>query len=87
MSLPNISKAIDIPEDQLQWLISAYSLSSVSPYSQRSCPILTLSQGCLLLFFGRLADLYGRKKAFLLGMSWQMAFAIGLGFAESESPA
>ncbi|KAG8212823.1 major facilitator superfamily domain-containing protein [Butyriboletus roseoflavus] len=65
MSLPNISKAIDIPENQLQWLITAYSLSS----------------GCLLLFFGRLADLYGRKRGFLVGMSFQMVFAIGLGFA------
>lgn len=48
-------------------------------------PILTPPQGCLLLFFGRLADLYGRKKGFIIGMCWQMVFAIGLGFAKSES--
>ena len=42
---------LDIPEARLQWVTSAYSLSS----------------GCLLLFFGRLADLYGRRRAFLLG--------------------
>ncbi|KIJ11533.1 the Drug:H+ antiporter-2 family [Paxillus involutus ATCC 200175] len=65
ISLPDIGKAIDIEEDQLQWLLSAYSLSS----------------GCLLLFFGRLADLYGRKKAFMIGMLWQMVFAVGCGFS------
>ncbi|KAF8836185.1 efflux transporter, partial [Paxillus ammoniavirescens] len=65
ISLPDIGKAINIEEDQLQWLLSAYSLSS----------------GCLLLFFGRLADLYGRKKAFMIGMLWQMVFAIGCGFS------
>ncbi|KAH0833392.1 major facilitator superfamily domain-containing protein [Lanmaoa asiatica] len=67
MALANISVAIDIPEDQLQWLISAYSLSS----------------GCLLLFFGRLADLYGRKKGFVIGMCWQMVFALGIGFTNN----
>lgn len=37
------------------------------------------------MFFGRLCDLYGRKRGFLIGMLWQMVFAIGLGFAKSES--
>ncbi|KAG1774464.1 major facilitator superfamily domain-containing protein [Suillus placidus] len=46
ISLPTIEKGLAIQQEQLQWLVSAYSLSS----------------GCLLLFFGRLADLYGRKK-------------------------
>ncbi|KAF8553993.1 MFS general substrate transporter [Imleria badia] len=67
ISLPQIGKAIDIQEDQLQWLLSAYSLSSA----------------CLLLFFGRLADLYGRKKGFLIGMSWQLVFALGIGFSSN----
>ncbi|OJA19940.1 hypothetical protein AZE42_08045 [Rhizopogon vesiculosus] len=65
ISLPTIGKDIDIQEDQLQWLASAYSLSS----------------GCLLLFFGRLADLYGRKKAFMIGSLCQIAFSLGCGFA------
>ncbi|KIJ62934.1 hypothetical protein HYDPIDRAFT_73435, partial [Hydnomerulius pinastri MD-312] len=67
IALPEIGKDIDIQEDQLQWLLSAYSLSS----------------GCLLLFFGRLADLYGRKNAFMLGMLCQMVFALGCGFANN----
>ncbi|KAG6332969.1 hypothetical protein ID866_6122 [Astraeus odoratus] len=65
ISLPMIGRDINIQEDQLQWLLSAYALSS----------------GCLLLFFGRLADLYGRKKGFVLGMLTQLVFAIGCGFA------
>lgn len=65
ISLAMIGRGLNIQEDQLQWLLSSYALSS----------------GCLLLFFGRLADLYGRKKAFLLGMLTQVIFAVGCGFA------
>ncbi|KAI6037704.1 major facilitator superfamily domain-containing protein [Pisolithus marmoratus] len=67
ISLPMIGRDIGIPEDQLQWLLSAYALSS----------------GCLLLFFGRLADLHGRKKAFIIGMFIQLVFALGCGFASN----
>ncbi|KAG2147757.1 major facilitator superfamily domain-containing protein [Suillus bovinus] len=66
ISLPTIEKDLVIEEEQLQWLVSAYSLSS----------------GCLLLFFGRLADLYGRKRAFMLGTLCQVAFSLGCGFAQ-----
>ncbi|KAG2354796.1 major facilitator superfamily domain-containing protein [Suillus spraguei] len=66
ISLPTIEKGLAIEEDQLQWLVSAYSLSS----------------GCLLLFFGRLADLYGRKKMFMIGTLCQVAFSLGCGFAQ-----
>ncbi|KAL4074935.1 major facilitator superfamily domain-containing protein [Scleroderma yunnanense] len=65
ISLAMIGRDLNIQENQLQWLLSSYALSS----------------GCLLLFFGRLADLYGRKKGFLLGMFTQLVFAIGCGFA------
>ncbi|KAG2132988.1 major facilitator superfamily domain-containing protein [Suillus clintonianus] len=61
ISLPTIGQDIGIQEDQLQWLVSAYSLSS----------------GCLLLFFGRIADLYGRKKAFIFGSLFQLVFSLG----------
>ncbi|KAG1736334.1 major facilitator superfamily domain-containing protein [Suillus lakei] len=66
ISLPTIEKDLVIQQEQLQWLVSAYSLSS----------------GCLLLFFGRLADLYGRKKAFMVGTLCQIAFSLGCGFAQ-----
>lgn len=73
----------------MQWVLSSYSLSSVGP------PLLLFAvrmlilnhcdrwQGCLLIFFGRLADLHGRKKAFLLGVFWLCAFSLGCGFANS----
>ncbi|KAG2341241.1 efflux transporter [Suillus weaverae] len=67
ISLPTIQRDLNIKEEQLQWLVSAYPLSS----------------GCLLLFFGRLADIYGRKKAFMIGTLCQVAFSLGGGFAQN----
>ncbi|KZT65896.1 MFS general substrate transporter [Daedalea quercina L-15889] len=68
ISLPTMGDEINIPEYRLQWVISAYTLSS----------------GCLLLFFGRLADLYGRKKAFLAGIFVLGVLSLGCGFAQDE---
>lgn len=67
IALPSVGKDLRIEEDKLQWLVSAFALSS----------------GCFLLFFGRLADLYGRKKAFMLGSLVQTCFALGCGFAKT----
>lgn len=36
------------------------------------------------MMFGRLADLYGRKKMFIGGMIWLTVFSLGVGFANSE---
>ena len=33
---------------------------------------------------GRLADIYGRKKGFLLGVIWYIIWAIASGFAQTE---
>ncbi|KAI0078556.1 MFS general substrate transporter [Panus rudis PR-1116 ss-1] len=68
IALPTIGRDLNIVEYKLQWLVSAYSLSS----------------GCLLLFLGRLADLYGRKRTFLLGIAFQGAFGLGCAFAQDE---
>ncbi|TFK64329.1 putative efflux transporter [Pluteus cervinus] len=65
ISLPVIGRELGIVETQLQWLVSAYALSS----------------GCLLLVFGRLADLYGRKRVFIAGSSWLAIFSLACGFA------
>lgn len=43
-----------------------------------------LFQGCLLLLLGRLADLYGRKLIFLLGILFMSVFSLGCGFAQNE---
>ncbi|KAF4568237.1 hypothetical protein EYR40_010365 [Pleurotus pulmonarius] len=68
IALPTIGAALNIEEAQLQWLVSAYSLSS----------------GCLLILFGRLADLHGRKRTFLAGSIWLAAWTLGCGFAQTE---
>ncbi|EIN03494.1 MFS general substrate transporter [Punctularia strigosozonata HHB-11173 SS5] len=68
IAFPTIGAKLHIPEARLQWIASAYSLSS----------------GCLLLFFGRLADLYGRKRAFLAGSLCMVAFSIGCALAKDE---
>jgi len=67
IALPSVGQDLRISPDKLQWLVSAFALSS----------------GCLLLFFGRLADLYGRKKAFMLGSLVQAVFSLGCGFVKS----
>ncbi|KAF5385630.1 hypothetical protein D9757_003546 [Collybiopsis confluens] len=64
VSLPTIERELRIPQAALQWVVSANPLSN----------------GCLLLLFGRLADLYGRNKAFLLGSLWLLAFTLGCAF-------
>ncbi|KIK69533.1 hypothetical protein GYMLUDRAFT_33906 [Collybiopsis luxurians FD-317 M1] len=66
ISLPTIERDLQIPQAALQWVVSANPLSN----------------GCLLLLFGRLADLYGRKKAFLLGSLWLLAFSLGCAFVQ-----
>ncbi|KAG5645961.1 hypothetical protein DXG03_004753 [Asterophora parasitica] len=66
ISLSTIGRDLSIEEIQLQWLVSAYPLSS----------------GCLLLVFGRLADLHGRKKTFILGSLVLAAFTLGCGFTK-----
>ncbi|KAG8748274.1 hypothetical protein FRC10_007664 [Ceratobasidium sp. 414] len=68
IALPSIGVALNIEQSQLQWLVSSYALTS----------------GCFLLLFGRLADLFGRKKVFLLGSFWSLAWAIGCGFARDS---
>ncbi|CAK5271957.1 unnamed protein product [Mycena citricolor] len=67
--LPVIARDLHIPESQLQWLVSAFSLSS----------------GCLLLLLGRLADLWGRKRFFVIGTSWLAVFSLGCGFARDST--
>ncbi|KAJ7621900.1 MFS general substrate transporter [Mycena polygramma] len=67
--LPVIGKDLDIPENQLQWLVSAFSLSS----------------GCFLLLFGRLADLYGRKLLYIIGTLYLGALSLGCGFAQNST--
>ncbi|KAJ7218209.1 MFS general substrate transporter [Mycena rebaudengoi] len=68
VTLHTIGDELHVTEAYLQWLVSAYPLSS----------------GCLLLFFGRLADLYGRKRALVSGCAILTAFTLACGFAKDE---
>jgi MFS family permease len=52
--LPTIGKDLNIPEARLQWILSAYSLTF----------------GCFLLFWGRVGDIYGKRKIFIWGSAW-----------------
>lgn len=49
--LPSIGAALDIPTNRQQMVTSVYNISS----------------GCLILLWGRLADVYGRRVIFLVG--------------------
>ncbi|KLU85422.1 puromycin resistance protein pur8 [Magnaporthiopsis poae ATCC 64411] len=52
--LPPIGRDLGVPDARLQWIVSSYALSF----------------GCFLLLWGRVADLYGKKRVFVLGSAW-----------------
>ncbi|KAF8956149.1 major facilitator superfamily domain-containing protein [Flammula alnicola] len=65
IALPTVEKEWHLEPAQLQWIMSAYPLSS----------------GCLFLVCGRLADVYGRKKTFCAGSLMLAIFTLACGFA------
>ena len=67
ISLPFMGKDLNIRKGDLQWILSAYSISSVSILCSVSPSLAYLTQACFLLLCGRLADLYGRKFVWLIG--------------------
>lgn len=52
--LPSIAKDLSIPETHEQWIVSAYAIIFA----------------CFLLVWGSIADIYGKKKVFILGSAW-----------------
>ncbi|KAG7287685.1 hypothetical protein NEMBOFW57_007198 [Staphylotrichum longicolle] len=66
--LPTIGKDLDIPEARLQWILSAYALTF----------------GCFMLFWGRVADIYGKRKIFVLGSAWFAATTLINPFLPNE---
>lgn len=64
ISIPTMGRELGLDEGDLQWMASVYPLSS----------------GCLLLVFGRVADLYGRKKVFLAGTAFLTVFTLVCAF-------
>src|SRR5437588_8595813 len=62
IAMPSAQKALHISDADRQWMITAY----------------TLAFGGLLLFGGRVGDLIGRKRAFLIGLvGFAAASALG----------
>ncbi|MGQ4434734.1 MULTISPECIES: MFS transporter [unclassified Streptomyces] len=62
IALPSAQRALDFSNADRQWIVTAYAL----PF------------GGLLLFCGRLSDLIGRKRAFLIGLlGFAAASAVG----------
>ena len=67
IALPSAQEALAFSNDQRQWVITAYALAF----------------GSLLLLGGRIGDLFGRKRAFAIGLGgFAGASALG-GFAQS----
>lgn len=68
LALAPIGRALDAPVSVLQWVIDAYNLVYAS----------------LLLMAGTLADLYGRRRVFALGVSIFTVGSLICGFAPGE---
>ncbi|TML02973.1 MAG: MFS transporter [Actinobacteria bacterium] len=67
IALPSAQQALGFTDDARQWIVTAYALSF----------------GSLLLLGGRLGDLWGRKRVFVIGLvGFAAASALG-GFAQS----
>src|SRR5438874_5005976 len=69
VALPSIQKDLHLSEGSLQWLVNAY----------------TLVFGGFLLLGGRLGDLLGRKRVFLLGLVIFTGASLLDGLASSEA--
>ncbi|OCF39472.1 efflux protein [Kwoniella heveanensis CBS 569] len=67
IGLPTIQRDLHMQDTDLQWIVSAYSLTN----------------GCLLLLSGRIADIYGRKKVLMAGMGWWALWSLIGGFMQN----
>src|SRR6476646_9304188 len=68
VALPSIGTALHFSQDDLTWVVNAY----------------TLTFGGFLLLGGRLADLMGRRKMFMLGLVVFSLASLAGGLAQSE---
>lgn len=66
--LPTIGKHLDIPNSRQQWIVSSYNLTF----------------GCFLLLWGRIADVWGKKRIFLIGSAWISVVSVALPFMPDE---
>ncbi len=68
VALPTIGQDLQFDQDNLSWVVNAY----------------VLTFGGFLLLGGRLADLLGRRRIFIIGLILFAAASLAGGFAESE---
>jgi EmrB/QacA subfamily drug resistance transporter len=68
VALPSIGKSLHFSSDDLQWVITAYAIT----------------YGGFLLLAGRLADLFGRRRVFLIGVVIFTVASLLCGLAWSE---
>src|SRR3954471_3006735 len=68
VALPSIGRALDFSQDDLSWVVNAY----------------TLTFGGFLLLGGRLADLLGRRRVFIAGLILFSVASLGGGLAQSD---
>ena len=66
--LPTVGTDLSIPLARQQWIVSSYSLTF----------------GCFLLLWGRLADVYGKRLIFIWGSVWVTIVTIIIPFAPTE---
>src|ERR671923_1171422 len=69
VALPSIQADVGFSEEGLQWVLSAYALTF----------------GGLLLLGGRLADLLGRRRVFMVGLAFFAAASLLCGLAWSPA--
>ncbi|PYI29871.1 permease of the major facilitator superfamily [Aspergillus indologenus CBS 114.80] len=67
VALSSIQKDFDVSSTNLQWMISAY----------------TLTFGGFLLLAGVLSDRYGRKNVLCIGLFWLSVWTLAIGFGRS----
>src|SRR3954454_19703373 len=68
VALPSIGRALDFAQDDLSWVVNAY----------------TLTFGGFLLLGGRLADLLGRRRMFIAVLILFSVASLGGGLAQSD---
>jgi EmrB/QacA subfamily drug resistance transporter len=68
VALPSIGRALNFSQDNLSWVVNAY----------------TLTFGGFLLLGGRMADLIGRRRMFILGLGLFATASLAGGLAQSD---
>ena len=69
VALPSIGRALNISQDNLSWVVNSY----------------TLTFGGFLLLGGRLADFFGRRRLFIIGMTLFSVSSLMGGFAQNQT--